>query len=240
MKKRLPLYIALIISVFAMAACDGDELGKKEHQKPEKVYSFNYTGSINGRSYVDLGLSVKWATCNVGAETPDQPGLYVSWGSVKGATKDFTWENYTHGNGAVFSKYNFDPSMSQTGNPDNLYILESVDDLASVTFGKDWRIPTDEETTELRERCTFVWADCNGMEGYEVIGPNGNSIFLPAGGFYVDGNLALYGSNGCFWTSSLSTNNPIRAYELTYYRGAQIRGSSFRYYGENVRPVLAE
>lgn len=237
---RILLNIALIISVFALASCDADELGKRDHQKPEKVFTYSYTGTVNGRSYVDLGLSVKWATCNVGAETPDKPGAYVAWADVKENSGSFTWESYVYGNGAVFSKYNFDPAMSADGSVDNLYVLDYSDDLASMKWGKDWRTPTDEETTELRERCAFIWAECNGMEGYEVVGPNGNSIFLPAGGFYVDGELVLEGSNGCFWTSSLSTNNPIRAYELTYYRGAQIRGSSFRYYGENVRPVLVE
>ncbi|MBR5171078.1 MAG: hypothetical protein IKW85_10995 [Muribaculaceae bacterium] len=133
---------------------------------------------------VDLGLpsGTLWATCNVGASSPEESGDAFAWGETEPVGEyDWTnpWENYKWCNGSVntLTKYCTD---SEYGTVDNLTELESEDDAAWVNMGPMWRMPNNEQLTELEEYCTWKWATKNGVEGRLVTGPNGNSIFLPA------------------------------------------------------------
>lgn len=193
-------------------------------------------GTENGYEYVDLGLSVKWATMNVGASKAEDYGGYFAWGET--STKStYNWSTYKWCNGSSDSltKYN---NSSSYGTVDNKTVLELNDDAAYVNWGGSWRMPTDAEWTELRNNCTWTWTTQNGVYGRKVTSKsNGNSIFLPAAGYRYDSSLNDAGSYGNFWSSSLYSDDPYRAYYV-YFSSSNVRRSHFsRYYGRSVRPV---
>ena len=185
---------------------------------------------------VDLGLSVKWATCNIGASSPEEYGDYFAWGETQ--PKDYyDWSTYKWCNGSstTLTKYN---NRSSYGTVDNKKTLELADDAARANWGGAWRMPTDAEMTELREQCTWTWTTLNGVNGYRVTGTNGNSIFLPAAGYRLGSSLGSAGSYGYYWSSSLRTDYPICAY-FVYFGSSNVgRGyNNRRNIGNPVRPV---
>ena len=190
----------------------------------------------NGHAYVDLGLSVKWATCNVGASSPEEYGDYYAWGETE--TKDtYAWSTYKWWKGSfdTQTKYCTDSSY---GTVDNKKVLESSDDVAQVKWGGSWRMPTDTEITELRENCTWTWTTQGGMNGYKVTSnKNGNSIFLPAAGYRSYSSLCYAGSDGGYWSSSLDTSYPSNAWYVYFDSSYVFRNFFLRYYGLSVRPV---
>ena len=196
------------------------------------------TGVENGHNWVDLGLSVKWATCNVGATTPEGYGNYYAWGETK-PKSTYDWSNYKYCNGTAYSmtKYCTD---SEHGIVDNKTTLELSDDAARVNWGGSWRMPTKEELNELinTNNCTWERTTQNGVNGYKVTSKkNGNSIFLPAAGYRGNSGLRNAGSYGNYWSSSLSTSGSSGAYDLYFglsYVGWYIDG---RYCGLSVRAV---
>lgn len=184
---------------------------------------------------VDLGVSVKWASFNVGASKPSEAGLYYAWGETFNKTMDeFSWKSYFLGanaDGTTMKKYN---------ETDGLVTLQPKDDAASVNYGGSWRMPTLEEIDELREKCTWSWETVEGMNGYRITGTNGNSIFLPALG-YFDKQPEAVNNTGYYWTSSLD----VREGKYTQARALGINsGSSWnnnvndRFWGYGVRAVL--
>ena len=196
----------------------------------------SFTNSTNGHEYVDLGLSVKWATMNVGASSSEGYGDYFAWGETE--PKDvYDWNTYKWCNGSSTSqtKYN---TKSGYGTVDKKNTLELSDDAARANWGGAWRMPTDAELTELREQCTWTWTSQNGVYGYKVTSKsNGNSIFLPAAGYRLDSSLYYAGSYGLYWSSSLNTVNPNGAWYVYFSSGTVYRYDSYRYDGLSVRPV---
>ena len=193
-------------------------------------------GTENGYAYVDLGLSVRWATCNVGASKPEDYGEYFAWGETK-SKEVYELSNYKWYNGTetTLSKYN---TNSSDGIVDNKITLEFSDDAAQANWGGNWRMPTDAEWTELREQCTWTWTIQNGVKGYKVTSTsNGNSIFLPAAGYRDVSALYNAGSRGYYWSSSLDTDVPFYAWFVYFDSGDVGRYSTFRAYGHSVRPV---
>ena len=187
---------------------------------------------------VDLGLpsGLKWAACNVGATKPEEYGNYYAWGETEPKTI-YDWSTYKWCNGSntTLTKYNTD---SDYGTVDNKTVLEPEDDAARVNWGGAWRMPTDEEWTELRDKCTWTWKTLNGVNGYEVKGSNGNSIFLPAAGCRSYGYLSSAGYFGDYWSSSLITDYPYGAWGVFFSSDGVSRRSISRFYGLSVRPVL--
>ena len=123
---------------------------------------------------------------------------------------------------------------------DNKTILDPEDDAAAVNMGGSWRMPTIEEIAELIDECTWTWTTLNGVNGYNVEGPNGNSIFLPAAGYRSYSDLYGAGSYGNYWSGSLYTNNSGYAYNLYFYSdGAYWDDGSDRYFGRSVRGVFS-
>ena len=139
-------------------------------------------GKINGHEYVDLGLSVKWATCNIGANVPEEYGKYFAWGETS-VKKSYTWKNYFFCNdrkGNSFKKYN----ENQGGSRYRIDRLDYSDDIARKSWGGSWRMPTSKEQNELLQNCVWTWVSKGRMSGYLVKSRiNGNSIFLPAAGY---------------------------------------------------------
>lgn len=185
-------------------------------------------------AYVDLGLTVKWAACNVGAETPEQPGWYYAWGETR-PKDDYSWRSLKYcvdSYGGGFCKY---VPSSCYGEPDTRGRLELLDDPARENWGDGWRMPTKAEMDELKALCVWTWTTQGGKDGYLVKGRNGNSIFLPAAGRRSGAGLDDVGSKGNYWTSSLA--NAQEAYSFVFQSYYIMEGMSQRYLGLSVRPV---
>ena len=183
---------------------------------------------------VDLGLlsGLKWASCNVGATTPEGYGNYYAWGETA-PKADYSWATYKHNNGDNSS----DNITKYGNNADTLTTLEPEDDAAHVNWGGVWRMPTDAEWTELREQCTWTWTTQNGVYGYQVASTtNGNSIFLPAAGYRYDTHLYYAGNDGRYWSSSLFAGYQNNAWSISFNpkTGRDYYGRNF---GFPVRPV---
>lgn len=199
----------------------------------------------NGHEYVDLGLSVKWATCNLGASSPEELGDKYAWGEVQ-TKQEFTWDNYqlcVNGDYTKLTKYcpkdywlydNFSESVI-----DNKTQLEFEDDAARVHLGGTWAIPSDSEINELIDpnNCVWVKSHRNNVAGYEVISKiNGNSIFIPFMDKFDNGDGV-----GIYWASTITfTQHPEMGYALYLREDKNIGtwGAWNRYLGWYIRPVL--
>ena len=191
-----------------------------------------YDGEISGHAYVDLGLSsgLKWATCNIGANNPEDYGDYFAWGET------ITKTEYTSSN-SVTCELSISQLQSQ-GYVDGGGNLTSSHDAATANWGGTWRLPTKEECQELVDNCTWEWARVNGVGGVKVIGPNGNCIFLPAAGCRYGIMLCDAGIYGRFWSSTPDEYiYDYLTYFLYFYDGGESESRYERYYGMPVRPV---
>lgn len=191
---------------------------------------------------VDLGLSVKWASWNIGAFSPEDEGSFYAWGETEWHKSDYTWETYKWCKGSedTMTKYCTD---NYWGTVDNKTKLDPEDDVAHVKWGDGWRMPTMQEFEELLDECDWRWLSVNGIYGYRVTGPNGNSIFLPAAGYcYGEGHAIpafpkSEGYIGDYWSATLFDDSDC-AYILEFNnKGNFILNCSNRYFGHTVRPV---
>lgn len=189
----------------------------------------------NGHEYVDLGLCVKWATCNVGASKPEEYGDYFAWGETTSKTTyNYSWYKWCNGSYNTFTKYCTD---SSDGTVDNNTVLDQEDDAAAVNWGGNWRMPTAHEMEELVDNCTWTLTTQNDVNGYQVKGPNGNSIFLPVAGLRTDSSIDRAGSIGCYWSSLLRTDMTQSAKGLYFSSDEVTCGYFGRINGLSVRPV---
>ena len=192
-------------------------------------------GSITA---VDLGLSVKWANCNLGANSVEGYGDYYAWGETK--TKNYySWSNYKwcEGSENTLTKYN---TNKNNGVVDNRGVLSTEDDVAHVMLGGEWRIPTKVEWEELLRECEWSWTTHNFVSGALVVAKNGNSIFFPAAGRWEDSTLKSKGTHGYYYSSSLYQSNPTFTWVVSL--DSRVPGyledlSQYRYYGLSIRPV---
>ena len=189
---------------------------------------------------VDLGLSVKWASWNVGASAPEEYGTHFAWGEVEG-NWDYNWSTYKWCNGTYLKLTKYCTQISYWDSPytmDRKTVLDLEDDAAHMNWGGNWRMPTKAELDELFDNCTWLWTTQNGVNGRLFTGPNGNSIFLPAAGGkgYTDWE---YPGGALFWSSSLRTEYPSGAYARNFMKSQKNWYSSemSRIYGFSVRPV---
>lgn len=216
----------------------------KEVEEVEEIKEIedNTRGVANNHEWVDLGLSVMWATCNVGANSPEEYGDYYAWGEIE-TKAEYTRDNYkwfdkskkTEYGSPINTKYNTNEIY---GKIDNKTKLDLEDDVAYVIWGDGWRMPTYNEWNELRSKCKWVWVEINGVQGYEIKSNiNENSIFLPAAGM----DKGKYGrETGHYWSSNKlssgwcanSVDFDFRANRIDYYTGDMENGQS-------VRPVYA-
>ena len=216
----------------ALAACEATITVRSAYD-PGNIYAtchVTVTGGSpsSGIEAVDLGLpsGLKWASMNVGASKPEEYGDYYAWGETE-TKSSYTWANYKYGhsqNGS-FSKYD----------TDNKTVLESEDDAATASLGGTWRMATYGEWKELREKCTWKWTTRNGVNGMQVTGPNGNSIFLPAAGWY-DSSLTNKGTYGAYWTSSAMSIQGM-ANGVDFISSDKDYSAIARCMGRSIRPV---
>ena len=200
------------------------------------------SGSIGGHDYVDLGLPscTQWATCNIGANSPEEYGGYFAWGETN--TKgDYSWSTYTYCNGSysTLTKYCNNGSYGYNGFTDTLTELELSDDAAYVNWGSDWRMPSKEQFQELvnSSYTSTEWTTQNGVYGRKITSKtNGMSIFLPAAGYRSNTSLNSTSSNGVYWSRTLYVNTRY-ACPLSLNSSNINTSSYYRYYGESVRPV---
>ena len=167
--------------------------------------------SSNSVEAVDLGLSVKWANMNVGATKDSDFGTYYAWGETKPKSY-YSWDTYTLGRGDTkfLVKYNFNDKKTQ---------LVPADDAARANWGGEWRMPTVEEFDELvnPDNCEWEWTNKDGVNGYKVTGKKtGNSIFLPITGFRFYEGVQFRAIKGIYWSSTLYTSNPNKAWCLMF------------------------
>lgn len=182
---------------------------------------------------VDLGLSVRWASWNAGAMTPEGTGGFFAWGETQDR-KVFTWDIYLWGDGSTgaLTKY--------TGSDKT--VLDPEDDPAAVRFGEGWRMPTLQECEELISNCHIAFGYSNGVKGFIFTSKkNENQLFFPASGYYNGTALKQPGSGCAFWTSTLSAESPACAKAVTLaervYFYDTIKDEE-RCMGLSVRPVI--
>lgn len=210
---------------------------------------WNQSDPYTPHDYVDLGLSVKWATCNVGADYPEDYGDYFAWGETE-TKSTYDWSTYKWSSNEDWNgmtKYTYPDGKTSgiwysngTFVGDNKTNLDPEDDVAHVKWGGSWRMPTLAEQDELRNtnNCTWTWTTQGGKNGYLVTSKqNGNSIFLPASGYRYDSYLNAAGSRGYYWSSSLGTGYSDNAFILNFSSGDVYSILSLRDYGRSVRPV---
>lgn len=184
---------------------------------------------------IDLGLSVKWANCNVGAKTLEHEGYHFAWGEVE-TKSGYTWKEYLYYNGT-------DESLNKYHKGDGLLTLDPADDVAATSWAESWRMPTKEEFQELRDKCKWEWKTINNRMVYEVTGPNGRSIIIPAAGI-MEGTLhKSHGTYGYYWSSTLNQDNVEQAWILFFKSNDKLTNdgvsvdSKDRYLGMSIRPV---
>ena len=203
----------------------------------EYTFTLSYSGTMERaggptpvEKYVDLGLSVKWAKCNLGASKPSDYGDYYAWGETEPKT-DFAWENYNwmqagKDDWQYITKYTIADGKTEGiwydsgGNfiGDNKTTLDAADDAATANLDSPWRMPTADEFKELFDNCTWTKTTQDGVKGYEVKSKkNGNSIFLPAAGILGFHASYTVGREGHYWSSSLSAVGSASARSLRFY-----------------------
>ena len=216
------------------------------HSQESKSHLIGFRLVIDIHEYVDLGLSVMWATCNVGATAPEEYGDYFAWGEVepKGNTYDKkNYKFYHNANEKEITKYCINESYGYNGLVDSLTILLPEDDVAIVNWGGPWRMPTSLEFKELLVNCKWTLTTKNGIEGYFVTSKiNGNTIFLPSAGHYYNNSFVELGSNGTrgiYWSSDLNElSNSYCAKFLHFGVDFVSISSRARHLGHPIRPIL--
>ena len=203
----------------------------------ETTVCFSDASPNDEHAYVDLGLpsGLLWATCNVGANSPEENGDYFAWGET--TPKDhYDWYNYQHSNGYSLTKYCNDPENGYNGFVDNMTDLLSEDDAATANWGSDWRMPSVDEWLELIDNTTQTWIPGSGCV---FQAPNGNSIFLPAAGYYEGTDFNFEGTNGQYWSSTLYSYYAFLSTFTFIAPDSYHCVSNHRCQGRSIRPVRA-
>ncbi|MBR6457262.1 MAG: PEGA domain-containing protein [Bacteroidales bacterium] len=210
--------------------------------------------------WVDLGLpsGTKWASCNLGASSPEEYGDYYAWGDTEPyytRKKNIHWKarkmtgytesSYKYCNNSLdmlnkYCPYAYSKYWDESGLPDGKVTLDAADDAAYAKLGGQWRMPTITQWEELTTKCKWVWTKENGVYGRKVTGPNGNSIFLPAAGIRKGTKLEKAGSDGAYWSSSLCLDSPRLAWIKNVNNEVSPFPKNYRNFGLSIRPVLNE
>lgn len=266
MKRKHLLPLSLLVAILPFASCsdDNDEnvptAPGNEQSEPnndqntpsedpnEDNESDSNESDSNVHEYVDLGLpsGTLWATCNIGASTPEECGDYFAWGETesKEVYDKYTYKFYkydysiTVGNSLTITKYAFSGDYVTK---DSLSTLQPKDDAATAAWGAEWRMPTEDEQKELINNCEFNMTEVNGIYGAKVTAKNGKSIFLPAAGQRYDLNgLLFFKHSGSYWSSSLNVGAEWSAKHLDFDKNEISERALDRYDGLPVRAVRSQ
>ena len=207
---------------------DSGEMENGGENSGNKNYTAEYSGVYNGHKYVDLGLNVNWAFCNVDATSPEGAGGYYAWGETE--TKEmYSFRTYEHGN-----------KMDTDGMREFYDIGKEISgtqyDVAHVKWGGKWRMPTLEERQELKEKCVISKTSYNGVKGILITGPNGNSVFLPSAGHIYLKTIRSKGTTGEYWTGTFA--HSVLSWPYTIAWGGVPLSVEVQYFGLPVRPVF--
>lgn len=235
------VFLSILIGAFVATSCS------KDHDIPTgKVFNGGSgggeepEGGDTSYEYVDLGLpsGTLWATCNVGANAPEDYGDYFAWGEMT-TKSNYDWSTYKYCNGDYnkLTKYCSKSDHGYNGFTDNLTVLQAGNDVANVQWGNDWRMPTNAEWDELLNNTSNTWTTRNGVNGRLFTATNGNSLFLPAAGYRNGLSLNFAGTLGHYWSSSLYIDYPNCAWRLYFGSDCCYMGSNDRSDGFSVRPV---
>jgi len=180
---------------------------------------------VSAGAVVDLGLSVYWCSCNVGAESPEEYGDYYAWGETK-PKSSYRRENYSYYNTETETYTDIGENISGTEY-----------DAATVNLGSDWRMPTKDEMQELLDKCTWEWTQINNINGYKVTAGNGNSIFIPAAGHYSY-SILLGANQNTYYNTSTSVDITNMSCIKNYSDNKHVYLSwDNKYIGYSIRPV---
>ena len=188
------------------------------------------TFEADEHGYVDLGLSVKWATCNLGASTPTEYGNYYAWGETS-TKNEYNQSDYAYYNRSTSKYTDIGTDISGTAY-----------DAAHVNLGGNWRMPTYAEWQELKntDNCSWEWTQVDGVKGYKVTskkaGYTDKCIFLPPAG-YRNGSSLYYSAQGYYWSSTLDFMGPSKGGSVHFNSSELNMSAHYRYYGLSVRPV---
>lgn len=203
------------------------------------TYTYNIRFIGTRMELIDLGLSSRYATCNLGANTPMEYGDYYAWGELEPKSQ-YDTVNYLYSvNGN--NKYGHAGDCSRL-DASIKTILDPKDDVAHIRLGGSWRLPSLNDISELHDKCSWRWMKRNEVKGYlvtsKVDGYTDRSIFLPAAGFLLDSEAINIGRSGHYWTSRLYSQNAKHAISTVFDRHLLIRFlPNQRYAGLPIRPV---
>ena len=227
MKRTLSVFLFVLLPMLALTTFTS--CGDDEDDLIDKVVSNSAEGTTDGHGWVNLGLpsGTLWATCNIGADIPEEFGRYFAWGETK--TKgEYTPETYFD---SEYEKYSYNGQTE----------LLPEDDAATANWGNDWQMPSLNQMAELvnSDYTTLERITLNGHYGLKITSKsNGKSIFLPAAGYRHNSSLDYPGSLGDYWTRSLTTSSSNDAFHLDFYSpDAPVFYSYKRCYGRSIRPI---
>ena len=240
MMKAVAALMLMTAVVFAAGCTKPDDPNNGNNGGNNGNNGNNGGSTYNGHEYVDLGLpsGTLWATCNVGADTPEGYGDYYAWGET--TTKNtYGWNNYKWCSGiGKLTKYCQNASFGFNGFTDNLTVLQPSDDAATANWGSGWCTPSDAQLTELYENTNHAWTHQTGVNGRLFTASNGKSLFLPAAGYTVGSDLRYDGSFGHYWSRSVkTTGDPGGGWSLKFGSGECDLNVHSRSNGLAVRPV---
>ena len=231
MRKRIYFAAAMALAMVTFTSCSKEENDSIENEQ----------NSIEEWVDLDLPSGLLWCSHNVGAKYPENYGNYYAWGETE--VKDrYTWSTYRYvnndNNQKELTKYCNNSYYGHNDFTDDLNVLEPEDDAATVNMGDSTRTPTIEEWMELINNTTSEWTQVNGVKGRTFKAANGNSIFLPATGYYEGTSTWSVQSRGIYWSASLDTETSPRnaqAFDLSSVK--QEKAIYYRSSGFAVRAV---
>lgn len=233
----------MLMTIVAVSCVKPDDPNNGGENENDTIIN-NGGDSLVVHEFVDLGLpsGTLWATCNIGANQPEDCGDYFAWGETEPKVV-YDWNSYRYGNlvGDHFelTKYCNDSACGHNGFVDDLVVLEPVDDAATVNWGVEWRMPTKEEWKELYMKTFCAHAVQGGVNGWLFTAPNGNTLFLPSAGFCLDDGPICTGL-GTYWSSSLHTHFLERGWSFHFdIDECHVCGTYERSRGQVVRAVRA-
>ena len=242
------IFVALLLLVAGLQTAMAQKMIVTLNDNSKVTYSISQVKEVSfvesdEHEYVDLGLpsGTKWATCNVGANSPEEYGDYFAWGETKPkSTYDWSTYKWCNGSSKTMTKYCTRSDYGYNGFTDNLTELQPEDDAATANWGSGWQMPSLDQIKELLNSSytTTKWTQLNGVKGRMITSKsNGNSIFLPYAGGRRDGELYYAGNHGNYWSSSLYPSYDYDACYLYFGSDFWSWSGNYRSYGHSVRAV---